>query len=108
MDVKKNFGKRLKELRVKYDLTQEELGEKVSLSARMISSLENGKTFISSDILENLSNLFDVPPRYFFDDVSLLKDEEDKLIAENIKQRVDELSSSRLRDIYNIIVALND
>mgnify|MGYP005757911651 FL=1 len=108
MDVKKNFGKRLKELRVKHDLTQEELGEKVSLSARMISSLENGKTFISSDILENLSNLFEVPPRYFFDDVSLLKDEEDKLIAENIKQRVDELNSSRLKDIYNIIVALND
>lgn len=107
IDIKKNFGKRLKELRVKEGLTQELLAEKISLSARMVSSVENGKAFVSSEVIENLCKAFEVSPKYFFDDAEIIKNSDDLSLTEEIKKRVDELSVARLKDIYNIIVALS-
>ena len=65
-----NIGKKLKELRVQKDLTQEELADRTELSKGFISQLENNNTSPSistlTDILQclgtDLSDFFSEPP----------------------------------------------
>lgn len=42
MDIKKNLGKRLKELRINRNLTQEQLAEKTGLSVTFVGLIERG------------------------------------------------------------------
>ena len=49
------IGEKIKELRIKHDLTQEKLAEKCELSPRYISDIENGNANISIDTLFKLS-----------------------------------------------------
>lgn len=52
------FGKRIAELRKKYKLTMQALGDRVSLSKSYISLLESGVRQPSKDVVENLAQAF--------------------------------------------------
>ena len=67
MNIKKLLGKRIKELRLKNDLTQEALAEKINISAKSLSQIELGNNFVSADTLENLCSAFDATPKILFD-----------------------------------------
>lgn len=55
------FGERLKELREKQKLTQKELGEKLGLSARLISYYETNKNIPNDPtVLNNIASIFNV------------------------------------------------
>ena len=56
----KAFSQRLKDLRQKEGLTQEQLADIVSVSANYLGKLENGTRSPSLDILIQLSSLFHV------------------------------------------------
>lgn len=56
-----SFGKKIKELRIKECLTQEQLAEKVSVSRVTISKWETDRGYPSIDSLKDLSEVFDVP-----------------------------------------------
>ena len=56
MVVKKLFGLNLKRYRKAERLSQEELSEKVDISAKHLSKIERGLTFVSADLLEKLSD----------------------------------------------------
>ena len=62
----KKFGKRLKELRVKRNLTQAELAEKVELSTNFIGMVERGLRNTSIDKLFALANVLEVSLEEFF------------------------------------------
>jgi len=66
MDIKKIFGENLKFYRKSKHLSQEQLSEKVEISAKHLSSIERGLNFISADLLEKLALSVDVPVFYFF------------------------------------------
>jgi len=66
MDIKKIFGENLKFYRKAQHLSQEQLSEKVNISAKHLSSIERGLNFISADLLEKLAFCVDVPVFYFF------------------------------------------
>jgi|GEM_PF-332460 len=66
MDVKSVFGKNLKLYRKAKKLSQEQLSEKVGISAKHLSALERGVTFVSADLLEKLALSVNVPISRFF------------------------------------------
>ena len=67
----KNYelGKRIKNLRTIYKLTQERLGEVLGFSARTVSDWENGNTEPNLATVKALVNFFDITYEWFFEHV---------------------------------------
>ena len=59
-----NFGDILKKLRKDKNLTQDELAQKINNSRSNIANYENGKNMPSVEVLQKLSELFDVSTDY--------------------------------------------
>lgn len=58
-------SKRIKELRLKNGLTQEELADKLGLKKSAIAKYENGRVEnIKRSIIQKMSNIFDCSPAY--------------------------------------------
>jgi transcriptional regulator with XRE-family HTH domain len=60
------LGKRIKEMRVKKEMTLKNLSDATGLSTGFISQLERGLTTISVDSLQKLSEALEVNLNYFF------------------------------------------
>lgn len=67
MNIKKLFGKRIKEIRTKLYLTQEELAERVGISAKSLSQIELGNNFISAENLSAICSALEINPKVLFD-----------------------------------------
>lgn len=66
MDIRKKIGSRIKELRVKKEISQEELALLAGLDRTYINSVENGKRNISIINIEKISKALDVSLKKFF------------------------------------------
>ena len=60
----KEFGKRLKEIRMAHGITQEKLAEKLNVSWDYISRMERGTRSCSIDLLIAISRYFEVSTDY--------------------------------------------
>jgi transcriptional regulator with XRE-family HTH domain len=60
--TRKNFGRKLRELRMKAGLSQEELGFRAKLHRTYIGSIERGEQNISIDNIHKLSRALRVKP----------------------------------------------
>ena len=60
MDINKNFGTRLKELRIKSGLTQEKISESIGIQPENYSRIENGFSFPKPENLVKLANVLNV------------------------------------------------
>ncbi|MCF0241983.1 MAG: helix-turn-helix transcriptional regulator, partial [Treponema sp.] len=60
MDVKKIFGSNLKKYRKSAKITQEELAEKIGITPQHLSLIETGATFVSAELIENVSSALNV------------------------------------------------
>ena len=67
MDIKIAVGKRIKELRNKLGVSQEELADIAELDRTYITSVECGKRNISIVNVEKLANALNVSLSVFFD-----------------------------------------
>lgn len=65
--LRSQFAKRLKTLRIEKQLTQGELAEITGLSTSFISSMERGINAASFETLESLAKALDVPVKDLFD-----------------------------------------
>lgn len=64
--LRRNFGRRLRQLRVRRGMTQAKLAEAVDVSEDLIGMIERGITAPSFETLEALARALDVPmPRLF-------------------------------------------
>lgn len=59
-----NIGQAIKELRVKKNMTQAALAERVGMSVNAVSSWELGKTFPPNESIKRLCEAFEVPQSY--------------------------------------------
>jgi transcriptional regulator with XRE-family HTH domain len=66
MDIKASFGANLKHYRKMNHLSQEQLSEKVDISVMHLSKIERGLTFVSSDLLEKLSDNLEISAARLF------------------------------------------
>ena len=103
MDVKVIFGENLKYCRKSHKLTQEELSEKLEITPTHLSRIENGKSFVTAELLDALCIIFDISPATlflmpqefkgddsFFEKINLKIDEELKKTGLNLKGRIRE------------------
>jgi len=67
LDIKKLFGKRIKELRLNKKLSQEELAERIDIAERNVSKIECGSNFIRAEKIGKLAEALDVTPKDLFD-----------------------------------------
>jgi len=67
MNIKKLFGKKIKEKRLQLSLTQEELAEKIGISAKSLSQIELGNNFVSAENLEKICKALNTTPKVLFD-----------------------------------------
>jgi len=66
-NIKITFGLALKDLRESKGLTQEQLAENLNLQTyQTINRIENGKSFVTSELLQKMCNFFNVEPYVFF------------------------------------------
>ena len=102
MDKKKLLGKRLKELRKRKNINQEQLAELINVDPTTISNIENGKNYPS---LTNLENLLRVLNSTFLEAF----DFEHKNSAKNLLSEIIfklEQNPDKIEDFYKIVVAL--
>lgn len=60
LEIKKLLGQRIKELRTKKGLTQDQLTEKLNVGQRTLSKIERGNAFVSAETLAKLLTALDV------------------------------------------------
>ena len=65
--LRNNIGKKIKNLRIENDLSQEQLAENINMSREHISCIERGKNTISIESLYKISKFFKVDIRNFFE-----------------------------------------
>lgn len=78
MDIKKLFGKKVKERRTFLRLTQEQLAEKTGMSPKSLSQIELGNNFVSAENLAAICNALQILPKELFD----FKDEAENAIED--------------------------
>ena len=65
--LRRDFGNRLKAIRLDRNLTQEEFAELVGISVDFLSLIERGINSPSFDVLERAATRLSVPVRELFD-----------------------------------------
>jgi transcriptional regulator with XRE-family HTH domain len=73
MDIRKRFGKRVKELRHARGLSQEELAHLVKLDTICISQIEKGEWDISIEMIQGLSIAFQINISVLFEGLELFE-----------------------------------
>ncbi len=68
MDIKQKFGQKVKKLRLKKGLSQEEFAFKADLDRTYISSIEKGNRNVSITVIEKISNALEVDIKELFGD----------------------------------------
>ncbi|MCD7948985.1 MAG: helix-turn-helix domain-containing protein [Erysipelotrichaceae bacterium] len=64
--INKKFGKRIRELRMMQNISQEELGFRCQLSKNYISDVERGTRNVSLKAIEKFAKGLQVPVYYLF------------------------------------------
>ena len=101
-NIKKNFGKRLKSIRLEKGLTQERLAELMGLQATSISYIENGKNFLSFTKLQKLCEVLDIEPIQLF--IVDKRDEQNLDIKKELCEIINTLDNKRLKFLYKIVL----
>ncbi len=103
MNIKKQLGLRLKQLRLENNLTQEALAEKANISPKSLSQIELGNNFISEETLEALCKVLNIKPNYLF---NFEEQQESEDIIGEINKRLTK-NKKLTNTIYKIIKALD-
>lgn len=100
MEIKKRLGKRIQELRIKNNLTQSELAEKVGIAAKSQSCIETGKNYPTAENMEKYAKAFNVDISEMLE-ISHIKPKEE-LLSDLIKI-LKSANDTDLTTIYKII-----
>ena len=66
MSVKKELGLKIKRLRHRLGLTQEQFAERINIATRTLAGIEIGQTFVSAQTIENIMKIFNITFEDFF------------------------------------------
>ncbi len=104
-DIDKIFGKILRDFRIKNKLTQEQLSEKLGISLKYISRIENGNNGVKTQTLINYMNILGITPNTIY--ASFITNEE---AAKNIEisEKLSTLSEDKKEFLNSIIDLLKN
>ncbi len=103
MSLKKDFGQRLKEIRVKKGITQFQLAEQVGIDAKHMSHIETGRSFPKADLIEKFSFVLEVDYNEFFN-TEHFKGREN--ILDSLSKILQNAGDEELKRIYRLIINL--
>ncbi|MDC0826788.1 helix-turn-helix domain-containing protein [Lactococcus petauri] len=96
-----NFASNLMNLRIKSNLSQKELAEKLDISTQTISNIEKGKSYPTFTNLEKIANYFNATPNQLLGtskeielENAVLQTDEYSKVLKDILQKSDEISSA--------------
>ena len=107
MDVKKELGLKIKRLRQKEGLTQEQFAEKLNIATRTLAGIEIGESFVSAQTIENILNYTNISFEDFFIS-SHLRPTEDLLNDIYIYLEKIKNDREKVENIYKVIKALSN
>ena len=101
LDIKKQIGTRIKQLRQAQGFSQEQFAEKLGIATRTLCGIEIGKNFFTADTLEKILTVLDITPQDLFK-INHLKPQED--LVDEIITTVKNISDrEKIETIYKII-----
>ena len=100
LEIYSAIGKKIKEYRVKNHLTQEELAEKLNISVKFVSRIENGNGGVKLETLINAMNLLSITPNIAFYDLIKNDDLELQLL---LSSKISELSKDKIEFLISFI-----
>jgi transcriptional regulator, XRE family len=103
MDNKKKLGLKIKELRKRKGLTQEELAELIQMEQNSISVMESGRNFPTLGTLEKIAKVLDVNLSDFFDydyieDIDVIKASTEDIISK--------MDDKQLRQLFKYVKSI--
>lgn len=105
MGIKKELGRKIKQMRLARGYTQEKLSEMVDISQRALSSIELGENFVTAETFDKLLTALETTSEEIFatnnvkDPVDLIRS-----INQNIALIADD--SEKLEIVYNLTNSL--
>lgn len=101
MDIKRAVGKRIKIVRQRSGLTQDQLAEQVGLSPKYISGIERGVENPTMDILIRLAKMLGVEPYDLF--LFGESEESEKALRKGIEKMVREADREKLQLYFDVM-----
>lgn len=100
MNIKKDFGLRIKELRNKKGITQYQLAEMTGIDPKHMSHIETGKSFPKADLIEKFAGALEIDYTEFFQTKHI---EGRKILTEKINSFLEKASDEEIKVIYKLI-----
>lgn len=113
MDINKYIGNKIREFRIKKNITQEELAEFLKTTPQTISRYEIGERKTNQDVLFSLANYFNVSINDFFPNTTNKTQEEKykKVLREkglmDENENINEENLNKLLKIADMIEGMN-
>lgn len=105
MDIKIEFGEKIRRMRQNRGLTQEQLAESIEISQRALSAIERGENFVTSETINKLLKVLNTTSEELFATNHLKKPEElHSEILKNISKLLK--NPQKLEIVYNITKSL--
>lgn len=92
MNIKKAFGEKLKRIRNKRKLTQEQLAEIIEISPKNLSKIEVGASFVSSETLEKILTALNITAEELFANDYIKSTEE---LINDIYKKIDSIKKNQ-------------
>lgn len=104
-EIKKLLGKRIREIRISKNLTQEDLSELTDIGASSISKIESGYFHPTDENLERIAKALNVEPYklYMFNHQKDIKE-----IISEIQTMLNKASDDEIRLAYKILNGILD
>lgn len=99
-EIDKKLGNVFKEYRVKNHLTQEKIAEKLEISVKYISRIENGSGGVKVETLVNYMNILGISPNVIFEELVINKDVKPQL---ELSKKISKLSEEELTLVNGIV-----
>ena len=104
-DIDKVLGEVFKEYRVKNKFTQEIIAEKLGISVKYISRIENGTGGVKVETLVNYMNILGISPNVIFEKLIVNKDLENQI---ELSCKASKLSEEKLICVISVIDLLEN
>lgn len=105
LDIDKVLGEVFKEYRIKNKLTQEKIAEKLEISVKYISRVENGTGGVKVETLVNYMNILGISPNVIFEKLIVNKDLETQM---ELAKKASKLPEDKLEFVVSIIDLLDN
>ncbi len=105
IEIYKDLGAKLKKFRIQNNLTQDQLSEKLGISLKYISRIENGINGIKTQTLINYINILGFTPNLLYKD---LITNSEILVDLEISEKISKLSPSKKEFVKSFIDLLDD